>query len=72
MAEVWPDGLHDCLLVCFPEQVISILWYDKTALYCKMAVSNKFYKEGQRQSLSISNEKDWLLAEICLNYTQLT
>lgn len=42
------------------------------ALSCKMAVSNKFHKEGQYQSLSISNEKDQILAEICRNYTQLT
>lgn len=34
-----------------------------------MAVSNKFHKEGQRQSLSISNETDRLLTETCLNYT---
>lgn len=31
-----------------------------------MAVSNKFHKEGQHQSLSISNEKDQIQAEICL------
>lgn len=62
-------GLMVCVF-CFPEQVLQ--YTGKVRLLCIakwLSLINS--TRPMPKYWSISNEKDWLLAEICLNYAQL-